>query len=74
MAKQTTNDDHRDPDRWGRGKKRGGSVGSYSATEAEWNSMQSGKDLSADNARNIDRSDTPSKKSYGSFHYAAKEK
>ena len=58
----------KDADRWGRGKKRKGSVGAYSATEEEWNAMRNSGDLSSDSSRNVDHAEKP-KKAYGSCHY-----
>jgi hypothetical protein len=70
MAKDREDTDeqmHRDADRWNRGRTGGNRKGVGAYTEVT--RYKSGDDIGADRPSKIDRSDSPSKPSYGSGHY-----
>jgi hypothetical protein len=62
-------DDH--PDTYNRGRTSGNRGGAGAYTESNKEGMRK-KDFTSDAARKVDRSDTPSQKSYGSMHYPSK--
>jgi hypothetical protein len=65
---------HRDADRWGFGRTSGNrrGAGAYTETDKEALARLKRGNLVGDGAVRIDRSDSPNKRPYGSFHYPSK--